>query len=82
MVSFRILCSDPFLDRDCFGVMEPFMMLDTAVWIAGAIYPSAAIHSERRGRGLTLPRAGVCDSGVDIVDEHLLINGGLGKCQD
>ena len=44
MVSFRILCSDPFLDRDCFGVMEPFMMLDTAVWIAGAIYPSAAIH--------------------------------------
>jgi hypothetical protein len=31
MVSFRILCSDPFLDSDCLGVMEPFMMLDTAV---------------------------------------------------
>ena len=81
-MSFRILCSDPFLDSDCLGVMEPFMMLDTAVWIAGAIYPSAAIHSERRGRGLTLPRAGVCDSGVDIVDEDVVIKGEWEEYQD
>jgi hypothetical protein len=45
MVSFRILCSDPFLDSDCLGVMEPFMMLDTAVWIAGAICPSALVRN-------------------------------------
>jgi hypothetical protein len=44
-VSFRILCSDPFLDSDCLGVMEPFMILDTAVWIAGAICPSALVQS-------------------------------------
>ena len=54
--------------------MEPFMMLDTAVWIAGAICPSALLQTGT-GERLTLPRAGVCDSGVDIVDEDLVIEG-------